>query len=94
MSTTCRRQKDISLRRDGGSEDFFSNLSFPAVFSEAESSRAFWGEIILIHDVSSDAKSSPFIWTPYPTAQLNNRHGLLAAPFRVAVRKPPTDSHR
>jgi sialate O-acetylesterase len=51
------------------------------------------GESILLDDVPSDAAWIRFAWTPCPSTHLYNRHGLPAAPFRVAVPKSQTDSH-
>ena len=51
------------------------------------------GKSILLHGVPSEAKWIRFAWTPCPTTHLYNRHGLPAAPFRLAVPKPQPDSH-
>ena len=51
------------------------------------------GERILLHDVPNDASWIRFAWTPCPATHLFNRHGLPAAPFRIAVSNSPRTTH-
>jgi sialate O-acetylesterase len=51
------------------------------------------GERILLHDVRNDASWIRFAWTPCLATHLFNRHGLPAAPFRIAFSNSPRTTH-